>query len=121
MVPGTDVVQHIIFSAVFQPEILRVSLISKQTSPLSKLSPFALWSSKALWLIVPFPVTSQGMVLDQYPAESSGHDGHSDGEAETAPGEPEAIQNVDDELDSQSQGSHLEVDVMTLSCWVELS
>jgi hypothetical protein len=67
------------------------------------------------------------MVLDQDSAESPGQDGHDDGQAQTAPGQPAAIQNADDEPKPQPlplplpqpqpqpvQGPHLEADVRTL-------
>lgn len=60
------------------------------------------------------------MVLDQDPAKGSGQDGHDDGQAQTAPGEPAAIQNNDDGPGPQPQpqpvqGPHLEADVRTSS------
>lgn len=68
------------------------------------------------------------MVLDQGSAESSGQDGHDDGQAQTAPGQPAAIQNADDEPEPQRQqpqpqpvqGPHLEADVRTFSYWLEI-
>lgn len=69
------------------------------------------------------------MVLDQDSAESSGQDGHDDGKAQTAPGQPTAIQNTDDEPETQPQpqpqpqtvqGLHLEADVRPSLHWLEI-